>query len=861
MSNPQMIKEAVRLAYPLVDGFIHDWLVAGPLAMPVENLAAFPGADFKLQIARHRYRPEPGVEGSPLERQSFTPPGADSELAWRVWRGDDDHFVDLSAFYHTCHHLQSWAFCEVESEAARTFAATLTTNGPADIWINGKHVHRVERFHHQIPGRSPCVLSLEAGSNAILVRFEGVAVRECPYVMALKIEDGDPSALRIIVPTSVEPANRRQQLDALFAKAYLDRDLYTRDSDLIVHWPPGDPAKDNIVLRFERKDGRIYSEHHTNGELRQEVNLGKGYQFAEDSYRVRLMPHPNDYYVHGLRVERSLECRIVGNKYSTGRYGSYQDRRAEALRDAARRPVNVFSEIAKMELAEWDQVDPKPIRNTIDMINNRADCSDFYLVGLLGMVGRYVEEPGFPQDLIEPLKNCFLNFRYWMDEPGSDAMCFWSENHQILFHACEVLAGQLLPDEVFTNADMTGEEHREKGERMALSWLRKRAGGGFREWDSNTYFEEDVLALSHLADLAENDDVRELATVVLDKLFFSLAINSFNGVFGSTHGRTYTPYIKGAYLEPTSGIGRLLWGKGIFNDRILGTVSLACAVSYLLPPVIEAIALDPAAEIWNRERHAGQLEQWCDLAEGAWEVNKVTYKTPDFMLASAQDYRPGEAGYQQHIWQATLSPEATVFVTHPPCISEEGSHRPNFWHGNVVLPRVAQWKDALIAVHNLPADDWMGFTHAYFPTYAFDEYTIRDGWAFARVGDGYLAITAAQGIELMRRGKNALRELRSYGHQNIWLVQMGRTALDGSFEAFQRDVMSNHVTFDGLNVEMETLRGQTLSFGWTGPLRVDGVETAITGFDHYENPYSHTPLNAEMMEIGFQDLVVRLHFT
>jgi hypothetical protein len=148
--------------------------------------------------------------------------------------------------------------------------------------------------------------------------------------------------------------------------------------------------------------------------------------------------------------------------------------------------------------------------------------------------------------------------------------------------------------------------------------------GGFREWDSNTYFEEDVLALSHLADLAENDDVRELATVVLDKLFFSLAINSFNGVFGSTHGRTYTPYIKGAYLEPTSGIGRLLWGKGIFNDRILGTVSLACAVSYLLPPVIEAIALDPAAEIWNRERHAGQLEQWCDLAEGAWESNKVT---------------------------------------------------------------------------------------------------------------------------------------------------------------------------------------------------------------------------------------------
>jgi len=34
---------------------------------------------------------------------------------------------------------------------------------------------------------------------------------------------------------------------------------------------------------------------------------------------------------------------------------------------------------------------------------------------------------------------------------------------------------------------------------------------GFDEWDSNCYFEEDLLALSHLIDLAENVQVRELA--------------------------------------------------------------------------------------------------------------------------------------------------------------------------------------------------------------------------------------------------------------------------------------------------------------------------------------------------------------
>ena len=102
-----------------------------------------------------------------------------------------------------------------------------------------------------------------------------------------------------------------------------------------------------------------------------------------------------------------------------------------------------------------------------------------------------------------------------MDEPGSDAMGFWSESHQILFHACEILAGQLYSDQTFTNVGQTGQWHQEKGERLALTWLRQRATGGFREWDSNS--QEALLALSHLVDLAENPQVWELAAVLMDE--------------------------------------------------------------------------------------------------------------------------------------------------------------------------------------------------------------------------------------------------------------------------------------------------------------------------------------------------------
>ena len=873
----------------LQTGFVHSWLVAGPLATPLTDISSFTGPNLKEQIAANFKAANAQSEqaqdaalpasteifASALERHKFFPDR--DETMWRVVRCLDDHFVDLSTFHHTPHYLQAWAYCVLESPGACEVTFDLTTNGPADIWMNGEHCRRVEHFHHQLPHTVSFPARLNGGRNEIGVCFEAVALRECPYVMALQLTEHDEAGnalkqrsgsafdnFKVLLPTSIGPESRRQALESLFDQAFLDRDVFSRHAKVIVRWPEGEPVTDDFALRLERKGGRIYSEHHTKGEERAEVILGTAFQFPQDDYQVLLSPNPEHYYVHGMRVERRLDIHIVGNDvYSTERYGTYQERRREGLLNAARRGAEggIYSEIAAMELGMWDNINEQVVLDCIASINARADCSDFDLVGLLGVAGRYIEEPGFPQALVEPLQDCFLNFRYWMDEPGADAMCFWSENHQILFHTCEILAGQLLPEERFPNAGLTGSQHRAKGEERALSWLRKRAAGGFREWDSNTYFEEDVLALSHLVDLAENDDVRELAAVVLDKIFFGLAVNSFKGVFGSSHGRTYTPYIKDAFREPTSGISRLLWGKGIFNRSILGTVSLACAVNYQLPPVVEAISIDPAEEIWSRERHAGQLEEWCDRDEGEWEVNKVTYKTPDYMLSSAQDYRPGEPGYQQHIWQATLSPEAVVFVTHPPCLSEDGSHRPNFWHGNVVLPRATQWKDLLVAVHRLEADDWLGFTHAYFPIYAFDEHEIRDGWACARVGDGYLALTAAAGLALTQSGKNAFRELRSYGQNNVWLAQMGRAAVDGSFAEFVEKVTALDITYEEDSVHLTSLHGESIDFGWKGPLLVNEQEQENTGFLHFDNPYSTTELGAEKMSIQFMDLLMQLDFS
>jgi len=844
------------LEYELHDGYIHNWLVAGPQAIAIPDPDHYTGGEpeRKLQIAQQYYTPENLIPQVPVDRESFTVD--DVTLTWHYVRCLDDHFVDKSTFHHTWHYLRTWAYTQLHVWDDQDVTFIITTNGPADVWVNGEHVHRHEHFHHQQPASVSFTATLRATDddgvgNEILVRFEEVAARECPYVMALRVTGIDPEDVEVKVPSATTRTIRHLMLENVFEQACIEEVANYRGKAVNLHWADDLETNFNYFYSIQDPRDRIYVSGQTEAQPGEVNDVGHGFRIRQGPYRVVLQAVSQEYYNWDLRYQRDMPFYILDHEYAEMPYGTYQERAREALAYATKQEGDLYAEIAKFELHQWAEIDLDVIQKAIASINARGDCSDFYLVGLLGVMYRYMDEEQFPAELKAPLKDCVLNFKYWHDEPGADAMCYTTENHSILFHTCEILAGQLYPDEVFTNAGQTGQWHREKGERLALAWLKTRGTTGFWEWDSNCYFEEDLLALSHLVGLAESENVVEYSALVMDKMFFTMAINSYKGVFGSTHGRTYAPHIKSGQLEATSGICRLMWGQGVYNQHIRGLVGMACS-EYEFPLLLAGIATDRREEMWNRERHV--------ITADGEEINKVTYKTPDYMLASVQDYRPGEKGYQQHIWQATFGPDAIVFVNHPPVISEDGAHRPNFWAGNYILPRVAQWKDVLFALHDLPADDWLGFTHAHFPVYMFDEYEAGDNWAFARKGDGYLALYASSGLSLVKRGPAAYRELRSYGHETVWVCQMGRAALDGDFEAFQGKVLGLNVDVQGLAVRYSSLRGETLSFGWDTPLLRDGVAQPLAGFKHYENPYCVTELPASEMDIQFDGYVMRLAF-
>jgi hypothetical protein len=415
---------------------------------------------------------------------------------------------------------------------------------------------------------------------------------------------------------------------------------------------------------------------------------------------------------------------------------------------------------------------------------------------------------------------------------------------------CQILAGQLYPNQTFTGCTGTGAQIRKQAEVSALAWMHRRASLGFADWDSPTSFAHILMALSHLIDLARSEPVWGLAAVLLDKLLFCLALNSFQGTFGSTRGNSRSAELKSGLLEATSGISRVKWGLGVFTQATGGAVSAALLKNYELPANIAEIAAFWPEELWSREQQAA----------GSTPVNTVMYRTPDTMLSSAQDYRAGEPGCTEHIWQATLGASSVVFSNHPVCMSEKEEHTPNFWRGNGVLPRVAQWKDVLIALYKLPQNDRLGFTHAYFPTKNFDETVLREGWAFARKGEGYIALTASRPVELVRQGRTAFRELRAYGNEIAWLCHMGRQAVDGEFGDFQEKILRMGVSFEGLNISLSTLRSEAVSFGWDKPLQVNQVEQPLQGFKHVENPYCEADLPCKQMEIRTLEYVLRLDF-
>src|SRR6185369_9894913 len=134
------------LHYPLSNGFIHNWLVSGPLVYAVPNPGAA-GPEAAKRILERYYEPESGVDGAPIDAAPLGPLTKDYPLLiWRYTACRADHFVNASSTATTWSNLRAWAYAQVTVPAAQQVRLNLTTYGPADVWLNGAHLYRQTEF-------------------------------------------------------------------------------------------------------------------------------------------------------------------------------------------------------------------------------------------------------------------------------------------------------------------------------------------------------------------------------------------------------------------------------------------------------------------------------------------------------------------------------------------------------------------------------------------------------------------------------------------------------------------------------------------------------------------------------------------
>jgi hypothetical protein len=640
----------------------------------------------------------------------------------------------------------------------------------------------------------------------------------------------------------------------------------------------------------------------------------------------------------------------------------------------------------------WDAIFTK--------LSTFEDTSDFDALYLLNALLGYRGHPAVAPELWQKTEDALLAFKFWYTQPTPpgivDDMWYWSENHQAIFHTLEYLAGQTWPDRTFTTTGMTGAEHKEHARERLLAWFEHKARFGFDEWHSNVYYQKDATPLLTLVEYCDDPTIASRAAMLLDRVLLDVALHSFRGSFGATHGRSYKKDKMTGLDDDTWGMSKLLFDQAEFPYRSIGdagAVLFARARRYELPQIVYDVA-QHAEPYADRERMGLPFDEFAplpldesgnvvidetgvvppnaapygldyrdennialywgmsalttwqiipmvfDVAEryGLWEsslfqpyvelrdavgstafaqiaaqglahaaslallkqVNTYTWRTADYMLSTAQDYRKGSRGSQIHSWQATFDPNAQVFTTHPghaprQTLDWSNDGEPGSWTGTGSQPRSAQHEN--VGIH-LYAPQYViqggafrsltryePYTHAYFPQDHFDE-VVRDGhWTFGRFRDGYVALWSYRLAEFVDHGPTVATNgmtkpfdlvARVAGDvctengvtvscaSNVWIVECGSASQWGSFAAFQAAVRNAPVAVAAqttgiprgarapfFSVSYESPSQGAMQFSWTGPLVVGGTEVSIADYLRMENPW--TRIEFEERDLALQD--------
>ena len=261
-------------------------------------------------------------------------------------------------------------------------------------------------------------------------------------------------------------------------------------------------------------------------------------------------------------------------------------------------------------------------------------------------------------------------------------------------------------------------------------------------------------------------------------------------------------------------------------------------------------------------------------------ANLYCWQAPHCALGSLQRYHPGGFGAQQWLNVANFGGRSVVFTAHPAKHESASSVKgyPGYWAGFGRAPHSVQHKNVLILLYQIPKRPGFlelysvpQFTHTYLPEAYFDEVRVRGRYAFARLGDAFLSVTAFGALEYLpwselsaKAFENGLDQhpgsrfdLIQHGSRQYWIYELSDAAREG-FEEFMARVMDNTVAFDGEILCLES-GGRRYETEFGGDFILDG-ETVPLEYKRFDNPYCTAERDAKEFVITHNGQGLRLHF-
>ena len=385
--------------------------------------------------------------------------------------------------------------------------------------------------------------------------------------------------------------------------------------------------------------------------MRKSVLIALVLAMVATSCRVLLVPDPA-----GPRSQNGF----VNANYWEARQNSYLDYASTVF--AAGSPTNLIAnaEHSRRTGAPFNTagITMADYANSFSRMDTFVDTADFDLTYIMNLWYGYRDL--LPADVRAGIESHMRSFKYWFTDtqPAGtvDQRYYWSENHRLLFHVDEYLAGQAFPNDTFGSDGNTGAWHKERARGFIDRWLTEKARFGFTEWHSDVYYQKTFDALITVVEWVDDPMLAQRATMVLDLLLFDMAMKIQKGNFGATHGRSYMKDKSQAVDQDVFNMVKLLWDDttlGYSSAGDPGATLLARAQKYRVPAVIlrvgqskhttidqehMGVPLDAAAPVDRTQTgllgHSfsdpAEVEFWWERgAHTAWQIVPLTLDTLD----------------------------------------------------------------------------------------------------------------------------------------------------------------------------------------------------------------------------------------